>query len=162
MKHIYTTYYDDVNDNRSYEDYCDYCKDNYIEPSNENSQEYLDWVSSQKETDWNDFMDNISYSDYNSYPWIVTGKLGLWNKIPEIEPMNFDDLEEAIKEITEVSFDYKLIIEHIEDHLEITQIHHDGRNHFELYCLNKKGERAGKESDLTKECYRRKLTEYLF
>lgn len=162
MKYLYTTYYDDNNSNYTYKDYSDYCKENNIEPSNENSQEFFDWVDFQQRIEWDDFMENIGYSDFNGFQWVIIGKLGLWNGTPKIEPIICDDLEEAIRKIIEVNFDFKLIVEHVDDHLEITQIHHDGRNHFELYPLNKKGEEAGNESDLSKGCYHRKLTDYLF
>ena len=67
MKYLYTTYYDDNNSNYTYKDYSDYCKENNIEPSNENSQEFFDWVDFQQRIEWDDFMENIGYSDFNGF-----------------------------------------------------------------------------------------------
>lgn len=126
-----------------------------------------DYISDCLEMEWDDFKDNLRYSKNNDHYCVITGTTGLWNGHPTIEPTVCDSLLEAIQ--TCVSrMDY-CIIEQVNGHLEVTGIHHDGRNCFEIHLLNDKGERAAQNlregwgmADFEKRTYHKAMEGYLY
>ena len=68
-----------------------------------------------------------------------------------------------INTITNVRFIYDITIKKVNGHLEITQVHHDGTNHFEIHLLNDKGIKASERADLSNKCYHKAIKEmYLY
>ena len=98
---------------------------------------------------------------------MITGSLGLWYGRPSIVPLVCEDIESAIRKCAN-NMDY-VIVKQVNGHLEVTGIHHDGSNHFEIHILNDKGIRAkelieeGKgDANLSCRCYHKSLNGYLF
>lgn len=83
---------------------------------------------------WNDFFTNLKYIDEYC---VITGVLGLWHGHHKIVPVGCEDLGCAIKKCLR-NMDYG-IIKQVGGHLEVTGIHHDGENTFEIHLLNNKG-----------------------
>lgn len=125
-------YLDTYNKNGyTYEDYLDYCNDNELEPKDDESNDYYDWLSEQVDLDWEDFFDNIEYVDLCQRPVTVCGKLGLWWGSPTIEPTKFDDLKSAILACAEGSWDLEVTLD--KGILSVVGYHHDGRNYFTIH-----------------------------
>ena len=102
-----------------------------------------------------------------SSPILVIGDLGLWYGRPSIEPLACEDIESAIRKCAN-NMDY-VIVKQVNGHIEVTGIHHDGSNNFEIYILNDKGIRANElikegkgNADLSRRCYHKSLNGYLF
>lgn len=137
----------------SYDDYEDFCYGNGIEPKGFDSEDYQEYLSAQKQIDYDYFMAALSHSPYNGRKWIIEGSLGLWCGSRTIVPCVVDSLEEGILkcfgqcDIFEVKKDNSKVM--------VRAVHHDGTNVFTLQCLSEKGsdryQRHGKVSLKNKE-----------
>lgn len=125
----------------SYEDYCEYCEDNDIEPKGEDSDDYWDYVYESRDNDFDNFKDNMEYSKFKGQPCMITGSLGLWNGNPTIVPVLCDDIMDAIDKCLDNRFSFECEIVLNDGHIDVNIHHHDGTNCFEIWLLSKKGQR---------------------
>ena len=58
-----------------YEDYVRDCEDMGIEPCEENSNGYWDYISEETNINYEDFFDNLEYSPINNTPCMVVGSV---------------------------------------------------------------------------------------
>ena len=144
--------YDDFNIN--VEDwrtcYIEHCDINGITPEEETPMDFIYDILNE---DWRDMLYSIDHTNYNE-ECVILGTLGLWNGKKDIEAVRESYLTEAIRKCAG-KCDY-VIVEVIDGHIEVTGIHHDGRNHFEIHILNKKGQNSI-NADLSKSCYHKKI-----
>ena len=124
------------------------------------SEDYWDLFSSACQNNWDDFISNLKYSQ-NNKPCVLTGRLGLWNGNPQIEPIIFDNIVDAIKRTITNSID-NIEVYKVNGHLEINAFHHDGCNCFEIHLLNERGCKAGDNANLSNRCYHKAMSKYLF
>lgn len=145
----------DINYTEMYADFIDWCKDNDIDHTkyDEYSNYFHEWVYDSLSMDWDDMLSNIKYSKYND-ECVVIGSLGLWYGRPTIEPTRFKDVISALNECIQ-SADM-LVIKLENGHIDVTGIHHDGRNHFQIHCLNKLG-RTTEGANLNNDRYYLKI-----
>lgn len=125
----------------TYEDYCEWCEDNEIEPKGEYSNDYFRYLADCRSNDYDDFKSNMSYSKFKDEPCMIVGSLGLWHGRPEIVPVKCDTLEEAIEKCLDNRFDFECEIVLNDGHVDVNIHHHDGTNCFEIWLLSKKGKR---------------------
>lgn len=145
---LYDNYNINVEDWRTY--YIEFCDINDITPEEETPMDFIYDILNEE---WRDMLDSLNYTKYNE-ECVILGTLGLWNGRKDIEAVREDNLMEAIRKCAG-NCDY-VIIEVIDGHVEVTGIHHDGRNHFEIHILNKKGQNSI-DADLSKSCYHKKI-----
>lgn len=107
---------------------------------------------------YDDFFDNLSFSEYNNEKCVIFGSLGLWNGTFSIEPVVTDSIEAAInKAISDSDF---VEIKQIRGQLEVKAAHHDGTNYFTIRLLNEKGIKT--KGDITRSYYHKRFKGYLF
>ena len=119
-----------------YVSYKEYCLDNDIVCKDRESNDFYEWVGDMLSMDWEDFNTNLEYDKESNAECFVVGSLGLWNGNVDVES-KFDTLRKAITECI-VGCDYITITE-TNGVINVRGIHHDGRNYFSIYKLNKKG-----------------------
>lgn len=131
----------DINYTEWYADFIDWCEDNNIDHTkhDEYSNLFHDWVNNTLSMEWDDMLCNIKHSKYNE-ECVVVGSLGLWYGRPTIEPTRFNDIISALNECA-IGADM-LIVKLINGCIDVVGIHHDGRNHFQIHCLNKLGKKT--------------------
>lgn len=129
----------DTQSYNNYEDYKEYCKCIAKEPLSEYSQDFYDFVSQERDLDWEFFESNMNHSNINDSSCMLMGTLGLWNKKPDIIPIKFETIMDAIYDCLNESSYYDFDIVLNEGHIDVNVHHHDGTNHFEIYLLSKKG-----------------------
>ena len=141
--------------------YAQITDDNTILNSRDNDSAFIEWVYGEYlNSEWTDLLDNIKhYSKYGNIPCVVVGTLGLWNGRKNIYPTKCDDLVTAINKCAGSASN--VIVTLNNGCIEVNAIHHDGTNCFEIHLLNKLGiDTMG--ADLTKPCYYRQISGYLF
>ncbi len=155
---LYDDYNIDIDELR--EVYAQITDDNTILNSRDNDSVFIEWVYGEYlNTEWTDLLDNIKYSKYGNTPCVVVGTLGLWNGRKDIYPTKCDDLVSAINKCAGSASN--VIVTLNNGCIEVNAIHHDGTNCFEIHLLNKLGiDTMG--ADLTKPCYYRQISGYLF
>lgn len=99
-----------------------------------------EFINEMLSIDWDDFKDNLRWSEYKDDYCVITGRLGLWNGRPRIEPKTCSNLLDAICKCVD-GCDY-CKIKQVNGHLEVNGYHHDGCNCFEIHLLNDSGVRA--------------------
>ena len=168
-KRIDITLYD--NHDYDFDDYKESYKECY-ELTDEDMEdvsetEIWDFINDSLAMEWDDLFANLKYSKNADTPCVITGSLGLWYGRPSIEPLACEDIESAIRKCAN-NMDY-VIVKQVNGHLEVTGIHHDGSNHFEIHVLNDKGIRAKElieegsgSANLSCRCYHKSLNGYLF
>lgn len=104
------------------------------------------------------FMDNLLFSEYDTN-CVVCGSLGLWYGRREICPEKFSSLSDAIRAALRSADYYE--IKQVNGHIEVTAVHHDGRNYFEIYLLNEKG-LFTQNGNLENRRYHRAIKGYIF
>ena len=115
----------------SYKDYLEFCKDNEIEPGEEDGERYWSWIHQQIADDVECFFDNLMYAEDNvKGACVVSGSLGLWDGRHEIEPKEFESLEKAIKACWGDTSDIRAWTKG--GVLYVNELHHDGTNCFEI------------------------------
>jgi hypothetical protein len=140
--------------------YAEITDDNTILNSRDNDSAFIEWVYGEYlNSEWTDLLDNIKYSKYGNIPCVVVGTLGLWNGRKDIYPTKCDDLVSAINKCAGSASNVIVILNN--GYIEVNAMHHDGTNCFEIHLLNKLGiDTMG--ADLTKPCYYRQISGYLF
>lgn len=125
------------------------------------------FIDEQFEEIYDYFFANLMCSENDDNYCVITGRLGLWNGTPQIEPCVCPSMTDAIKKCL---YDMdNAIIKQVNGHLEVVGIHHDGRNCFEIHLLNNKGidaydritEGRGR-ANLNDRRYHKSLGGYLF
>lgn len=140
--------------------YAEITDDNTILNSRDNDSAFIEWVYGEYlNSEWIDLLDNIKYSKYGNIPCVVVGTLGLWNGRKDIYPTKCDDLVSAINKCAGSASNVIVILNN--GCIEVNAMHHDGTNCFEIHILNKLGE-ITEGADLTKSCYHKKISGYLF
>ena len=146
----------DTNETFDYADYVDFCVDNDITPDAENSDDYWNWVSEERNRLVDDFFINVKYAKYNEEPVMITGSLGLWNGRKEIYPVLVESTDyekvndkwryknpailNAIKKCINGMDDFK--VEYANGEIVVHGYHHDGTNIFTINKLTAKGKRT--------------------
>lgn len=169
MKKIIATYFDNTDyDFDLYKESFQECRElTDVEMEDVTDDEIYSFISDSLEMDYDDFFSNLQFSKFMDTPCVVTGSLGLWHGRHSIIPETFSDIEDAIKKCVE-NMDY-CSIKQVYGHLEVTGIHHDGSNTFEIHLLNKRGIDASEriewedgKADLTNKIYHKAIDDYLF
>lgn len=129
--------------------------------------EFYEFLNDQLSMEWDDFCENLKYSKNNDVPCVIIGTLGLWHGRKDIVPVACDDLQTAINKCIN-NMDYVSIKQNC-GHLEVSAVHHDGTNTFEIYLLNDRGINAKNRIEsgegsayLGNKCYHKALKNYLF
>ena len=120
-----------------YERYVDWCKTDGTEPQGENSAEYWEYVSIERDSDWRCFIEDLKYNFDGGSPVLITGKIELWNGTKEIYPTISLTLENAIRRCSKSADDMKVTFN--DGIFEVEAYHHDGTNCFEIHSLSQKG-----------------------
>lgn len=110
------------------------------EMSEVSDYEVYEFISDNLNDAWNDTLCNLKNSRFGGSPCVITGTLGLWHGRPTIAPVCCNNIVDAINKCVD-NMDY-IILKQMNGHLEVTGIHHDGRNCFEIHLLNDKGVKA--------------------
>jgi len=130
-------------DTYTYEEYLEFCEVNDMEPKDENSEDYWNWVYDECQIDYECFFDNMSYSKAEHGKYVITYSLGLWcgNRMGYREKI-YNSLSEAIKDALNSSRDYEdYSVEYDNGNIIVCGYHHDGRNYMTIRLLSKHGER---------------------
>ena len=116
---------------RSYSDYVEWCKEMGIEPAEEDSGIYWDWIRQEIDDDVECFFENLKYeTGVTSKPCVITGSLGLWWGRPTIEPTECSDLAGAVRRCWGDCDAVK--VTGLDGVVYVEAYHHDGTNHFEI------------------------------
>lgn len=117
----------------SYEDYVESCEMNDIEPEEEGSNAYWEWIGEQLDEDWSCLLDNTKYGSNNG-KCMVYGKVGRWNGTFSVEPKIFGTLVEAFKFLMQ-GYDAVQAWE-TNNEIEFHGLHHDGTDIFYIRPMN--------------------------
>lgn len=126
-------------DGFEYGDYVDFCEDNGIEVGEENSDDFYEWCQQETDDNFEDDMDNIKTCKEYNIPVILTGTLGLWWGRPEIKPVVYESVYDAIQAILEGGSIMDIEARFVDGHIEVEAGHHDGCNVFTIKALSAKG-----------------------
>lgn len=121
------------------EDYKLYCEDNGMDYDDTNDSDYYAWLADQEGWDFEDMLDNCEYSKLKNYSVLVEGSVGTWRGRFEHEQTTFPDFKSAIYACMGRSCEISKVVK-IGNRVEVTAIHHDGRNYHTLYFLTPLGE----------------------
>lgn len=126
-----------------------------------------DYIYDCLDMEWDDLRLNIKHSKIADTPCVIVGNLGLWTGRHDIEPTTCDNLWAAIQKCVK-NMDY-VIVKQVCGHIEVTGIHHDGRNTFEIHLLNNKGISASDriaegwgKANLENRTYHKAIKGYIF
>ena len=120
---------DSLNDALSKEAYAESCG---ISVEEVEDDAYYNWVSDNLLFYWQDFKNAVE-NHLSDNMCIITGKLGLWNGQPEIEPEICDSTLEAIDMCINIRGEhYKTVSLEDDGSLTVEVSHHDGCNVFTL------------------------------
>lgn len=136
------------------EAYAEWAEDNEVMISGDNDHALYNWINEQMTMDWDDLLCNIKYSKKNT-ECVVIGDIGLWYGRRDTIPTKFDNLVDAINKCCYNVEMVKVTLK-TDGHIEVIGVHHDGKNYFEIYLLNKLGCNT-EGADLSKECYHKKI-----
>lgn len=140
-----------------YNDFVEWCKFNDIDHTqyDDESEFFHNWVWETLNQDWEDFKINLKYDKENKNDYLVVGEIGRWDGRREIQPQRFDTLSKAIMACCG-SCDY-ISIDEENGVINITAIHHDGRNYFSIHKLNKRSWGIDDLNKLEKPYYHTKI-----
>lgn len=169
-KKINATYFDNFDIN--FDDYKEMYQENYGYSDEEMEEEITDddvwrYIYDCLDMEWEDLETNVTYSKQNDNYCVITGSLGLWVGRRGIEPTTCNNVWDAIRKCAN-NMDY-VIVKQVNGHLEVTGVHHDGRNTFEIHLLNDRGVLAMDRirygygnADLENRTYHKAIQGYLF
>jgi hypothetical protein len=169
MKTIQATYYDNYNvDFDAYKAYYQECYEYTDEEMEDvNERDIWDYINDCLSMEWDDMKANITHSTKNNDYCVIVGSVGTWQGKRGIEPLTCNNVWDAIRLCCN-DMDYS-IVKQINGHIEVTAIHHDGRNTFDIYLLNAKGIHAMKnlnqgwgKANLSNRTYHKAIQGYLF
>lgn len=119
----------------TYDEYVELCVDISVEPQPENSKDYWGYVEREREMAMSDFFSNLEAVELNTqYYWLVTGSVGLWYGVRDIDMTYEKTLADAIKRC--IGSCYDAIIKKRGSVIYVSGLHHDGINHFEIRPLS--------------------------
>lgn len=118
----------------------------------------IEWVNEVVNQRVEDLFLNLTHSPFNT-PCVVIGSIGRWDGRYEIIPQREETLISALEKCFSDCDFYRVVL--TEGKIEVTAIHHDGRNCFEIFVLNKRGLNS-KNGDLRKSYYHKPIDDYLF
>lgn len=121
----------------NYEDYLTLCDDFDREPQGEDSEDYYNYMQHEMEANWEDDLYELSHME--KMPVVVMGTLGLWWGKPEIQPLMFNSLHDAIIDVSSESA-ATMDAEWEGGVVTVKVAHHDGTNVFTIRALSKKGQ----------------------
>lgn len=127
-------------DGWSYEDYKEWCEDNGREPEGEGSDDFWEWCREEADLEFEADLVNINSCKEYNIPVVLTGTLGLWWGRPEIKPMVFDSVFDALMHIRETDI-CEMEAKFVDGEIQVTGLHHDGTNCFTIKALSAKGQR---------------------
>ena len=130
----------DTTDVPEYSDYVEYCKANNIEPDEEDSVDYWEYVGDMQRYYYEEELINIKHSDDMDKPCIITGSLGLWNGRKTVWATYSKDIVSAIKKCFGSCDD--LVVTFKNGVYNCKAMHHDGTNYFEIRKLTNSGIKA--------------------
>lgn len=111
-------------------------------------------------TSFEEFIEEIEYSDVAQRPCVVCGTVGTWRGARAICAKRFDNMKDAIYAC--VNHCDEVVISQRASNILVDGYHHDGTNHFEIHVLNDKGVRADENScDLSRREYQLTLKDYV-
>ena len=111
-------------------------------------------------TSFEDFMENLRYSNIAQRACVITGRLGLWDGSPEIVPTVCETMADAIYKCVN-KCDECRISQHAST-IIVEGFHRDGTNRFEIHVLNEKGRNADdSRCNLSSRGYHLTLKDYL-
>lgn len=114
----------------------------------------------EESTSFEEFIEELKYSDVAQRPCVVCGTIGTWRGRIEICPTRFDGLENAIYSCVK-RCEYVKISQRASNIL-VDAHHHDGIDLFEIHVLNDKGVRADENRcDLSRREYQLTLKDYV-
>ena len=128
-----------------YKEYVEWCKENEIEPADDNSSDYWEWVGEQIELNIECDLENMEYSKIKDRTFVITGAVQLWNGRRTIKPKFVHGLIPLIKLLwgsDDRHFDITLDTE--EGIITSRLWSHDdpmGNTRLEARMLNKNGEK---------------------
>lgn len=120
-------------------DYEMYCEDFEIEYDEDNIYAFYEWVAGQEEMDFDDMLSNFKYSHLKNTPVLIEGSVGTWSGRFEVEQVKCNNFVDAIYKCMGRSCEISEVVKR-GNAIEVTAIHHDGRNYFTLYFLTPLGE----------------------
>ena len=154
----------DSREDLPYEDYVESCEMNDIDPADEDSQDYWDWVSEKRNDYYDDMMGNLSWTKIDS-PVMITGSLGLWDGKHEIFPIvvksdgygrkfytsdyigyEVPSLKAAVEKCCGGRDTLDVAVKFEEDRIVVYAYHHDGCNVFSIRLLSEKGLKLADEA----------------
>lgn len=111
-------------------------------------------------TSFEEFIEEIEYSDVAQRPCVVCGTVGTWQGDRAICAKRFDNMKDAIYAC--VNRCDEVVISQRASNILVDGYHHDGTNHFEIHVLNDKGVRADENRcDLSRREYQLTLKDYV-
>ena len=114
----------------------------------------------EEPTSFEDFIEEIEYSDVAQRPCVVCGTVGTWRGDRAICAKRFDNMKDAIYACVN-RCDHAVISQRASNIL-VDGYHHDGTNHFEIHVLNDKGLRADESRcNLSRREYQLTLKDYV-
>ena len=146
---LYNDYDYNVEDYR--DAYLDHCDANGIDVEDDVPMEF---IQNMLDEDWFSLLYDILENNPYNTDCVIIGTLDLWIGRKQIVATRVDTLAEAIKRCCR-GCDYNRI-KIVDGHVEVTSVHHDGTNYFEIHLLNKRG-RNTMGANLIKPCYYRKI-----
>lgn len=150
------------------QDYKKYCEEFDI-PFKE--EDYYSWQEEMLDIEIEDFQEQLTdFSEKINHICIITGSFGAWNGRRELGNNFCNSIEDAVNKILNQDFQYYIKIEIANGLIEVTQAHHDGRNHYTIIPLSKYGENVYynkkasyqvDEWELTKRCLQKIHVDFL-
>lgn len=114
----------------------------------------------EEPTSFEEFIEEIEYSDVAQRPCVVCGTVGTWQGDRAICAKRFDNMKDAIYAC--VNRCDEVVISQRASNILVDGYHHDGTNHFEIHVLNGKGVRADENRcDLSRREYQLTLKDYV-
>lgn len=136
-----------------YDEYVAHCEINEIEPQAEDSNDYWNFVSEMQSLWVDDLQTNIKFSKSLPSYWVISGSLGLWYGVRDIEQVLCYGLWDALQKCFGSCDD--VIVKKRGSVIYVSGMHHDGTNHFQIQGLTNLGaerlERNGKISLTNRE-----------
>lgn len=119
------------------------------------------YVSTWEEpTSFEEFIEEIEYSDVAQRPCVVCGTVGTWQGPRDICAKRFDNMKDAIYACVGHCDD--VVISQRASNILVDGYHHDGVNHFEIHVLNDKGVYADENRcNLSRREYQLTLKDYV-
>jgi hypothetical protein len=121
------------------DDYRFYCDGNEIEFDETNDSDYYAWLSDQENLDFEEMLYDCMYSKLKNCSVLVEGSVGTWRGRFEHKQTTFPDFKSAIYACMGRDCEISKVVK-IGNRVDVTAIHHDGRNYHSLYFLTPLGE----------------------